>query len=597
MRFFISYSRADRFYVDHFIPLLLPVYGQGSVWFDEQIPGGVEWWQLILDEIGKCDIFLMLISNDSLTSEYCQKECREALRLNKPILPIVVRPKTDIRGLIADDLKVIVEKINYIDLSQGVKETKAITSLYGSINHMISKLPAQTAPTSVQVVPASDVNSAIAAFFKANSGSNWAAARDALNTIRKFVDIPDFFNVDDYAELIRQQEQRDQQYSVIQMMAQYDSPAKVWAAIQSFEARFPAHDPENLFEKFRPQTLRKALTEDLLPQPFAWCDIPAGSVSLEDSSHLTPAGSKGGVFPVEGFVMAKYPITNAQFKVFLEAEDGYRNPQWWQYSRDGQKWRADNPTPKPTAFPGDDVPRTNVSWYDAVAFCQWLSHKTGEAISLPTEQQWQLAAQSSDNRPYPWGSQFDKSLVNFKSRGPTPVTQYPANASPSGVVDLVGNVLEWCLNEWSTGDPSLNGGTRRVLKGGSWHKTVEDELKATHRMWNYADFRVDNRGFRIVKEPGASDHQRAGESLAALRNSPHPSAPTPVPKPSVTSSFKEVKRRQLEEALAVKIQEYEATSNARRTNLNPGDAPKLQLTMERLEAEIEALEREIAALE
>ena len=112
MRFFISYSRADRFYVDHFIPLLLPVYGQGSVWFDEQIPGGIDWQQLILDEIGKCDIFLMLISNDALTSEFCQKECREAIRLNKPILPIVVRPKTDIGGHIADDLKIIVQKIN-----------------------------------------------------------------------------------------------------------------------------------------------------------------------------------------------------------------------------------------------------------------------------------------------------------------------------------------------------------------------------------------------------------------------------------------------------------------------------------------------------
>lgn len=498
MRFFISYSRADRFFVDHFVPLLLPVYGQDSVWFDEQIPGGADWWNLILEEIDKCDIFLMLMSNDSLNSTYCQGECRHALRLGKPILPIVVRPKTDVWEHMAPDLAAELRKINYIDLSTGFNNTKSVTSLYGSINSLAEKITFSAHASKTPEI--NDVNDAIAAFFKANAAQNWESARDALNTVRKFADIPAFFNVDEYFDLLHQHEQRGQQYAALCILIQHESPARAAAAIAGFQSRFPDYDPEGLFDPFRPPNERKHLeVVDILPSPFEWCVMSAGVVVLADASDANPPGTPGGQFEVSAFAIAKYPITNAQFQAFLDANDGYHDPKWWDYSLAASRWRADNPSARDTAFPGDMLPRTNVCWYDAVAFCQWLSHKTGQPITLPTEHQWQRAAQGDDNRLYPWGSEFDPKRCNIRSRGVTPVTQYPDGASPFGVCDMIGNVLEWCLNEWSSGETGLDNGSRRVLRGGSWHRTHQDELNVTYRLWNSADFRVDNRGFRIVR--------------------------------------------------------------------------------------------------
>ena len=91
-RIFVSYSRADAQFVQDFIPLIRRVYkGQHVIWYDDEIHGGSKWWDMILGEVERADLFLYLISSDSLDSQYCQAEFREALRLNKAILPVLVR--------------------------------------------------------------------------------------------------------------------------------------------------------------------------------------------------------------------------------------------------------------------------------------------------------------------------------------------------------------------------------------------------------------------------------------------------------------------------------------------------------------------------
>lgn len=498
LRFFISYSRSDRLFVDLLVPMLLPVYGNDSVWFDEQIPGGSDWWQLILQEIGRCDIFLMLISNDSLTSNYCQDECREALRLKKALLPIIVRPKTDIWSYVAPDLEGTLRKINYIDLSTGFKEPKAVTSLYGAINKLVENLAFRPPLSSESLASHEDIPGIIAAFFAANSTNNWPAAREAIAKLRGRSNVPDFFNIQKYEELVALYEMREQQYNVLRIMAEHDDIAALGDAFRVFHARFPDYDPDHLFDR-PPHPDSDLAVTDLLPPPFEWCEIPSGVVSIRDASAINPPGSKGGQFTVPQFSMAKYPVTNAQFQIFVDAANGYANPNWWDFSLDAARWRRDNPAPKATAFPGSDFPRTNVCWYEAIAFCLWLSETTAQMITLPTIQQWQRAAEGNDNRLFPWGNNFDQKLCNFKTRGASPVTQFLGGASPYGVMDMVGNVLEWCLNEWSSGDTDLKTGSRRLLKGGSWHKSRLEELEITYLFWNYSDFRVDNRGFRIVK--------------------------------------------------------------------------------------------------
>jgi hypothetical protein len=75
-RIFVSCSRANRQVIDDFVLLLPKVYGNDCLWFDDDIHGGTDWWQMILTEIAACDLFIYLISNDSLGSSYCHEDLK-----------------------------------------------------------------------------------------------------------------------------------------------------------------------------------------------------------------------------------------------------------------------------------------------------------------------------------------------------------------------------------------------------------------------------------------------------------------------------------------------------------------------------------------
>ncbi|MBZ0284121.1 MAG: formylglycine-generating enzyme family protein, partial [Anaerolineae bacterium] len=124
-------------------------------------------------------------------------------------------------------------------------------------------------------------------------------------------------------------------------------------------------------------------------------------------------------------------------------------------------------------------------------------------ITLPTEQQWQRAAQGDDNRTYPWGNDFDQNRCNTSESGlkrPTSVSKYPNGVSPFGVVDIIGNVWEWCLSEWGTDKTDLTGDAARVVRGGSWYFN-----RGLARAASRSDYHPGNRdfdlGFRVVCRP------------------------------------------------------------------------------------------------
>ena len=242
-----------------------------------------------------------------------------------------------------------------------------------------------------------------------------------------------------------------------------------------------------------------------MPAPFAWVTIPAGKVILEakNESYLktdTP-------FDVPTFGIGKYPVTNAQYKLFIEAE-GYRNKAWWtkkgwksvneNRARTGERlqlWAKIDPT--------DYVYPTIVTWYEAMAFCAWLRHTINELVYLPTEQQWQRAAQGEDGRLYPWGREWDKTRCN-NSVDPldsedvyTNVYEYEGSGdSPYGVVDMVGNAAEWCLTSWRTGDVSGEGEEDRVVRGGSHENQHLNFYRVTTR---HKEGPTSLCGFRIVQ--------------------------------------------------------------------------------------------------
>ncbi len=131
-RIFISYDRDDRTITRQLAAQLRRVYGYDEVWFDENIRGGADWWAEIRRQIARCDIFMFLLSDESLKSEYCQRERDEADRLNKKILPVRIAPVTEI----PENLR----NIQYVDMSEGEITVENFTELTAAIQEISDRL-------------------------------------------------------------------------------------------------------------------------------------------------------------------------------------------------------------------------------------------------------------------------------------------------------------------------------------------------------------------------------------------------------------------------------------------------------------------------
>ena len=161
------------------------------------------------------------------------------------------------------------------------------------------------------------------------------------------------------------------------------------------------------------------------------------------------------------FYIDRYPVTNADFKKFLDAAK-YHPADDHNFLKD---W-------KNGTFPAgwDNKPVTWVSLEDARAYAQWAGKR------LPHEWEWQYAGQGKDGRIYPWGNQWDPTAVPVPDkdrtlRGPDDVAAHARGASPFGVEDLTGNVWQW-TDEYSddhTRAAILRGGSYYQPQGSRWY--------------------------------------------------------------------------------------------------------------------------------
>ena len=205
---------------------------------------------------------------------------------------------------------------------------------------------------------------------------------------------------------------------------------------------------------------------------------------------------------LSAYQIGRFPVTNVEYQAFVQAT-GRQPPQHW------------NGDAAPEQI--SDHPVTYVHYDDALAYCAWLSERTGASYRLPTEAEWEKAARGADGRQYPWGNTFDSARCNTdegKVGGTTPVGQYSqaGGDSPYGCADMAGNVWEWCL-DWYTSeyyaaapgrDPAgPPDGQTRVVRGGSWDND-QRFARCAYRGWNCPGPSPQRLGFRVVVAPPIS---------------------------------------------------------------------------------------------
>jgi iron(II)-dependent oxidoreductase len=191
--------------------------------------------------------------------------------------------------------------------------------------------------------------------------------------------------------------------------------------------------------------------------PSGMVAVPAGVFKYKTTrSFLSPNEAipypeyaDGRRVLVELFFIDVCPVTNEQFKAFLTATN-YKPTDSTNFLR---HWIAGKP---PTGL--DRHPVANVSLDDARAYARWRGKR------LPTEVEWQYAAQGGDGRMYPWGNQFDSTRCNNNLGRTTPVDQFPSGKSPFGVMDLVGNVWQLTNDVYDNGSNYFG-----MIRGGSYY--------------------------------------------------------------------------------------------------------------------------------
>ena len=223
--------------------------------------------------------------------------------------------------------------------------------------------------------------------------------------------------------------------------------------------------------------------------------VPAGRFRMGDLQGVGNSDEKPvhTVTIAKSFAMGKYPVTFKEYDRFARAT-GRELPGDQGWGR-GKRKR----------------PVINISWEDAVAYCEWLSEQTSKRYRLPSEAEWEYAARAGTKTAYWWGDVIGRNRANcdgcgsqWDNRQTAPVGSFDPN--PFGLYDLLGNVWEWVQDSWhenyagapTDGSAWLTGGDSglRVIRGGCWGN-VPWALRASTRLKDGPAYRSNALGFRL----------------------------------------------------------------------------------------------------
>jgi formylglycine-generating enzyme required for sulfatase activity len=271
------------------------------------------------------------------------------------------------------------------------------------------------------------------------------------------------------------------------------------------------------------------LNADGLPE-IDWVTIPEGEFIYQQDQRMS----------LPTFLISRYHITYRQFLVFLDADDGFVDPRWWDgFAEQKERFRVQNSKPV-QQFPFWNHPFDNACWYDAMAFCRWWSYRLGGRydidrvhewkVRLPTEQEWEKAARGTDGRRYAWGDTFVSGYANFDETdrynfqqdqakirsgkigsyfygAPTAPGIFPQAASPYGVMDMIGTMWDITLTDYRTGkNDDMRDYYPRVIRGGTWFVTevychTQNRTMFHPHIRGTGNPRQNDYSFRVVAQP------------------------------------------------------------------------------------------------
>jgi toxoflavin biosynthesis protein ToxD len=211
------------------------------------------------------------------------------------------------------------------------------------------------------------------------------------------------------------------------------------------------------------------------PLPEGVVEVAGGEIAIGGGETRLPLER----VIVKDFSIAETEVTNSQYAEFIK-ETKHAAPSDW---KDGAPLKG-----------RENFPVTNVSFPDAVSFCEWLAKKTGLPVRLPSEAEWELAARGSTANKYPWGGEWKKEAANSEETGGkvSAVKSFALNRSPFGAYDMAGNVWEWTAEKVSKTDAVIDprvkkaldsGEVLRIVKGGSaFEKSTEISVQSRYEI-------------------------------------------------------------------------------------------------------------------
>jgi formylglycine-generating enzyme required for sulfatase activity len=225
-------------------------------------------------------------------------------------------------------------------------------------------------------------------------------------------------------------------------------------------------------------------------------------------------GGQDEIRRTEDVFVARFPVTCQQYLEYLNElcaqgrlEEARKHQPHDRSSRlwveEAGRFAIPRPSERSMLKWNPQMPVVGVSWFDALAFCQWRSDKEKRLVHLLHEEEYEKACRGMDGRAWSWGDEYDPSFSmtnrSFRSAdrvGPVQISLYPVDESPCGIRGLSGNVMTWCCNALAADKVDW-----RPLRGGAW-SLPPDESRSGSRHWtNAAHDRTIDVGFRTVIRP------------------------------------------------------------------------------------------------